>query len=149
MTYSCSASTLIRAPRSAVWDALTKPELVKAYFFGTDLVTDWKVGSSLRFRGEWEGKTYEDRGTVLSFEPLRGLSFDYWSSMSGVEDRPELRQIVRYELDETTDGVRVTVNQSNTDTQERADHSAETWKVVLEGMKKLVESSLEQTSAQH
>lgn len=141
MAYQCSAEILVQAPRAAVWDALTNPDLVKQYFFGTNLVTTWKVGSPLRFHGEWEGKTYEDRGTVLSFEPTRSFSFDYWSSMSGLEDKPELRQIVRYELEETPNGVRVTVTQSNTDTKERADHSAENWKAVLEAMKALVESS--------
>jgi uncharacterized protein YndB with AHSA1/START domain len=139
MSYSASASIVINAPRAKVWEAITQPELVKAYFFGTDLKTDWKVGSAMTFSGEWDGQTYEDRGTVLGFEPMTRLSFDYWSSFSGHEDRPELRHIVRYDLDETPEGVRVTIHQSNVDTQERADHSVKNWQLVLEAMKKLVE----------
>ena len=115
--------------------------VIKQYFFGTNLVTDWKVGSPLAFRGEWEGKSYEDRGTVLSFEPPRSLSFNYWSSMSGLEDTPEGRQIVRYDLADTAEGVRVTVDQSNVDTQERADHSAKNWHGVLDGLRKVVEGA--------
>lgn len=138
--YSSSASVLIHAPLRAVWEAVTKPDLVRRYFFGTLLTTDWSVGSPITFRGEWEGKPYEDLGTVLTFDPPRELSFNYWSSFSGTKDEPELRQIVRYELVETEGGVRVTIHQSNTDTQERADHSANNWKVVLEGLKTLVES---------
>jgi uncharacterized protein YndB with AHSA1/START domain len=141
MPYSSSVSMAIRASRDAVWRALTDPALIKQYFFGTDLVTDWKVGSPLFFRGEWQGTRYEDRGTVLAFEPPRSLSFDYWSSMSGVEDTPERRQIIRYDIDDVAEGVRVTVHQSNVDTQERADHSAENWRGVLDGMRKLVESA--------
>lgn len=137
--YASSASILVRAPREKVWDALTRPELVKRYFFGTNLVTDWKVGSPLLFRGEWDGKTYEDRGNVLSFDPMRSLSFSYWSSFSGLEDTPELRPIIRYDLEETAEGVQLTIRQSNVDTQERADHSAANWRGVLEGLKKLVE----------
>jgi len=34
----------ITAPAAAVWDALTKPELVKQYLHGANLATDWKVG---------------------------------------------------------------------------------------------------------
>lgn len=127
-----------------MWDAITQPDLVKKYFFGTAMTTSWDVGSPITFRGEWEGQPYEDRGTVLSFERLRGLSYDYWSSFSGTEDRPELRQIIRYELAEADggaeEGVRVTIHQSNIDTQERADHSAKNWQGVLEGLKALVES---------
>jgi uncharacterized protein YndB with AHSA1/START domain len=137
--YSASASIVVQAPRQKVWEAVTEPALVKRYFFGTDLVTDWKVGSPLLFRGEWEGKAYEDRGKVLAFDPPRSLSFDYWSSFSGTEDKPELRQIIRYDLEEVGGGVRVTIDQSNVDTQERADHSAQNWKTVLEGLKSLVE----------
>jgi uncharacterized protein YndB with AHSA1/START domain len=139
MSHSASASIVIRSPLQMVWQAITDPALVKQYFFGTNLVTDWKVGSPVFFRGEWEGKTYEDKGTVLSFEPPRSLSFDYWSSFSGIADRPELRQIVRYDLADTTEGVRVSVQQSNIDTQARADHSAENWRGLLAGMKKLLE----------
>lgn len=114
---------------------------MKKYFFGTLLTTDWNVGSPITFRGEWDGKPYEDRGTVLSFDPPHELSFNYWSSFSDIEDKPELRQIIRYELAEADGGVRVTIHQSNTNTQERADHSAKNWQVVLDGLKTLVESS--------
>ena len=137
--YSSSASIFIRAPRPDVWDALTRPELVQKYFFGTLLTTDWSVGSSITFRGVWDGKAYEDRGTVRSFEPARSLSFDYWSSFSGIEDKPELRQLIRYDLADDDRGVLVTIQQSNVDTQERADHSAKNWQTVLEGLKALVE----------
>jgi uncharacterized protein YndB with AHSA1/START domain len=38
-------SIQINASSKAVWDALTKPALVKQYFFGTNVDTDWKRGS--------------------------------------------------------------------------------------------------------
>lgn len=139
MPFSSTTSLEIRAPLASVWEAITKPEIVKQYFFGTNLVTDWKVGSPLFFRGEWEGKTYEDRGTVLSFAPMQSLSFNYWSGFSGLEDKPELRQIIRYELTPVRDGVRITIEQSNVDTQKRADHSADNWRGVLEALKHLLE----------
>jgi len=139
MPFSSTASLDIRAPLSSVWDAITKPEIVKQYFFGTNLVTDWKVGSPLFFRGEWQGKTYEDRGTVLSFEPMKHLSYDYWSSFSGLKDEPGLRQIIQFDLQTVEDGVRITIRQSNVDTQARADHSATNWRSVLEALKHLLE----------
>ena len=139
MPFSATVSQDIRASIEAVWDAITKPEIVKQYFFGTNLVTDWKVGSPLFFRGEWQGKTYEDRGTVLSFQPMKSLSYNYWSSFSGLEDDPALRQIIRFDLDSVDDRVRITIRQSNVDTQTRADHSATNWRSVLEALKHLLE----------
>jgi len=138
--YSSSASIVIQAPRKRVWEALTKPEIIEQYFFGTHLDTDWTPGSPLFFRGEWEGRKYEDRGTVREFEPERTLSYDYWSSFSGHDDTPEGRQMVRYVLEDAEGGVKVTVHQSNVDTQERADHSKENWQGVLAGLKKLLEA---------
>jgi len=139
MPFSSTASLDIQAPLASVWDAITNPEIVKQYFFGTNLVTDWKVGSPLFFRGEWQGKAYEDRGTVLAFEPMTSLTYNYWSGFSGVEDDPALRQIIRYDLEPTHGGVRITIHQSNVDTQARADHSATNWRSVLHALKTLLE----------
>ena len=55
----------INATTDKVWEALTTPEIIKKYFFGTDAVSDWKVGSSLIFKGEWEGKKYEDKKKIF------------------------------------------------------------------------------------
>lgn len=139
MSYSSSTSIVIATPLSSVWDALTKPELVKQYFFNTDMDTDWKIGSPIFFRGEWQGKPYEDKGTVLSIKPMKSLSYNYWSGFSGLPDKPELYQVISFELSEAPGGVKLTVSQSNVETQEKADHGASNWKMVLEGLKKFLE----------
>ncbi len=139
MTYSASASVYIDSPREKVWDALTKPEQVKEYFFGTDLVTTWEPNTPIFFRGEWDGKTYEDKGTVVSFDAPRSLSYTYWSSMSGTSDSSENYQTLRYELAEKEGFTEVTIFQEGVETQEKADHSSENWNMVLEELKKYVE----------
>ena len=140
MSYSSSACVVINASQQAVWDALTKPEQVKEYFFGTNLVTTWEVGTPIFFRGEWKGQTYEDKGMVLEYAPITSLSYNYWSGMSGMEDKPELYQVLRYLLEAIPEGTKLTIEQSNVDTQDRADHSAENWNGVLQGLKKYVEA---------
>jgi uncharacterized protein YndB with AHSA1/START domain len=137
--YVAKQSIVIHAGAARVWEALTDPKAIQQYLFGTEVITDWKVGSPVIYRGVWEGKTYEDKGKVLQNEPGRLLVSTYWSSMSGIPDRPENYQTVRYELAPENGGTRVTVVQDNNDSQESADHSAQNWKMVLEGMKKVVE----------
>lgn len=139
MAYSASATTVIHAPRERVWDALTKPEQVKEYFFGTSLDTTWEPDSPIFFRGEWEGKAYEDKGTVLSFDPTTSLSYTYWSSMSGTPDQLDQYQTLRYDLVDAKDGTEVTIIQENVQSQEKADHSSDNWKAVLAALKKYVE----------
>src|SRR4051812_21270262 len=103
----------IVAPVSTIWDALTRPDVIKKYFFGTNTKTDWRIGSPLIFEGEWDGKKYEDKGTVLDFKENQLLKYDYWSSMSGIEDRPENYVIVTYELSGADNNVTLTVTQEN------------------------------------
>jgi hypothetical protein len=63
-------SITIDAPIARVWQALTTPETIKRWFFGVDTETDWRVGSPIVHRGEYQGKPYEDIGEILEIEPL-------------------------------------------------------------------------------
>ncbi len=133
------AKVQIEAPVSQVWDALTKPELVKKYFFGTDLHTDWKEGGEIRFTGEHEGKTYEDKGTILTVVPNQLIRFTHWSSMSGIEDKPENYVNVTYELAGDGETTFVRVTQENVPDVRTKKHSEENWCKVLKGLKDLLE----------
>ncbi len=131
-------STIIKAARKKVWKAITDPSMVKQYFFGTDLETDWKVGNPIYFRGAFEGTAYEDKGTILEYHPMTKISYSYLSSWSGKEDHPDNYLIIKYLVEELEQGTRLTITQTNYD-QERADHSKENWKMVIDGMKNLIE----------
>lgn len=139
-TYIAEANIWIDAPRSKVWEALTNPELIKQYLFGTEATSNWQVGSPITYKGIWDGKGYEDKGEVLENEPERRLVSTFWSSLSGVPDLPEYYQTVRYELTDEGNGTRLTVTQDNNATQEAAKHSEQNWNTVLEGIKKLLET---------
>ena len=138
-TFISQSTIAINAPASKVWDALIKPELIKQYLFGTEVTTDWQVGSPITYKGEWEGKTYEDKGKVLQVEKEKLLVSTFWSSLSALADIPENYKTVRYELSADDIGIRLTITQDNNNSQEEADHSGQNWKMVLEGIKKLVE----------
>jgi len=138
--FIAKATTTINAPASKVWEALTKPDLIKQYLFGTEVRTDWKVGSPITYKGEWEGKAYEDKGKILQFDPEKTLVSTHWSPLSGVPDIPENYHTVTYRLSETDGRTEVTITQDNNASQEEADHSTQNWKTVLDGMKKLLEN---------
>ncbi|HMA06052.1 MAG TPA: SRPBCC family protein [Methanomicrobiales archaeon] len=134
-------SVSIRAPPAEVWKALTDPDLIRQYLFGTEATSDWKAGSQIRYRGTWEGKAYEDKGVVLRAEPGKMLETTYWSSMSGLPDIPGNYRLVRYELTpEKGGGTLLTVTQDNNPTEEGRAHAEGNWKVVLEGLKRLLET---------
>jgi len=133
------ATITINAPASKVWEALTKPELIKQYLFGTEVTTDWRVGSPITYKGEWQGKAYEDKGKILQVEPGKLLVSTFWSSLSGVPDVPENYKTVRYELSPAGGGTKLMITQDNNTTQEEATHSEQNWNMVLDGLKKLLE----------
>jgi uncharacterized protein YndB with AHSA1/START domain len=134
------ASITIHAPASKVWDALTKAELIKQYFFGTNVVTDWKVGSPIYYRGEWQGSVYEDKGKILEVEREKRLVSTHWSPLAGVPDSPENYHTVTYTLSEHDGHTDVTLTQDNNASEEEKAHSEDNWKMVLSGLKKLLES---------
>lgn len=129
----------IDAPKSKVWDALTNPEQIKKYLFGTQTSSDWKVGSTITFRGEWEGKAYEDKGTILQIEPEKILKYSYWSSMSNTKDEPDNYQIMTYVLESAGVKTRLSILQESCPSEEAREHSENNWKYVLETMKAMLE----------
>ena len=137
--FTAQATTLVNAPASKVWDALTNPSLIKQYLYGTEVTSDWKVGSPIIYKGEWEGKSYEDKGEILQIEPEKLLVSTFWSSLAGLPDIPENYKTVRYELSPEGNGTKLTITQDNNATQEEADHSTQNWKTVLDKLKELLE----------
>jgi uncharacterized protein YndB with AHSA1/START domain len=131
----------IEATAERVWDAMTDPEQVKAYMFGADVDSDFQPGSPITWRGEWEGKPFEDKGEVIAAEPGRLLEVTHWSSMSGKEDRPENYHRVRYELAESDGRTSVELTQDGNDSLEAAEHSAKNWQAMLDGLKKVAEKA--------
>jgi uncharacterized protein YndB with AHSA1/START domain len=136
--YIANASAIIDAPVEKVWQALTEPELIKQYMFGTNVTTDWQVGSPITYAGEWEGKPYVDKGQILEFEPNKRLVSTFWSALSGTPDQPENYQTVRYELTPQGSVTRLMVSQDNLASDEMARDYSKNWEMVLEGIKTLL-----------
>ena len=73
---SLNRSITINAPAAKVWRALTDAAIVKQYFFGTNVKSDWKKGSPIIWEGEWEGRTYQDTGTILDIDPGKYIKYN-------------------------------------------------------------------------
>jgi uncharacterized protein YndB with AHSA1/START domain len=138
--FIASATIRIDAPSEKVWDALTQPDLIKQYLFGTLVTTDWQVGSPIRYAGTWQGKEYEDKGIILQNEPKKLLVSNFWSALSGLPDLPENYKTVRYELSDNGSSTTLTITQDNNNSQDEASHSEQNWNMVLDGLKKVIEN---------
>lgn len=134
------ASISINAPLANVWDALVNPELIKQYMFGTTVVSDWNVGSPIVWKGEWQGKAYEDKGVLLQLEPERLIQYSHFSPLSGLPDTPEQYHTITIALSEEGTHTIVSLAQDNNATEEDREHSEATWGMMLANIKKLLEA---------
>ncbi len=133
------ASITINAPTAKVWDALVNPQAIKQYMFGTNVVTDWREGSPILWKGEWQGKPYEDKGVILQFKPGHTIQYTHFSPLSGVPDKPENYHTVTVELSGEGNRTRVSLAQDNNSTEQEREHSEKNWEMMLTALKKFVE----------
>lgn len=131
------AETEVNASADKVWDALTNPEQIKEYMFGTKVSSDWKVGSPISWKGEYKGKEYEDKGEILDVTPKKKLSYSHYSPLSGQEDSPENYHTVTIELEEEDGKTNVTLTQDKNGSEKSKEESEKNWKSMLEGLKKV------------
>jgi uncharacterized protein YndB with AHSA1/START domain len=134
-----TAEAEIHAPRSKVWRALTDPDQIQKYMFGSRVETDWKPGSRITWKGEYEGKKYEDKGEILEVVEERRLKVTHFSPLSGKEDAPENYHTLLYELKENDGKTHVSLSQDNNPSEEAAEHSRENWEKMLSALKEIVE----------
>jgi len=89
-------------------------------------------------RGEMNGRAYEDKGEVRSFEPRKRLAYTHQSGGQGTE------HLVTVELAPKAGGTEVTITQANADgrvTDADREHKAQyekTWSAMLESLEKAV-----------
>ena len=133
------ASTTIDAPIAKVWDALVTPKTIKEYMFGTNVTSDFREGSPIVFKGEWEGKAYEDKGVILKLNPEKMLRYSHYSPLSGLPDKPENYHTVTIDLVRQGEQTLVALTQDNNPTEEAKLHSEKNWAMMLAGLKKLLE----------
>ncbi|MEJ0029637.1 MAG: SRPBCC domain-containing protein [Bacteroidota bacterium] len=139
--YTAKQLITIAASREKVWEALTDPEQVKKYFFGTNVETTYKKGSPIKFTGEWDGKKYEDKGTILDIEKGKLLKYSYFSSWSGKPDAPENYHNVTYTLNDRAGSTEFVVEQEGLETEEAAEHTEKNWASIMEDLRKLLEDN--------
>ena len=138
--YISKATIKINAPVSKVWNALTAPEIAKEYFFGANIVSDWKENSPITFKGEFNGNSYEEKGIILNAKPGVQLRYTHWSNLDGIPDTPENYRIWTFDLIEAENYTRLSVSEDNIPTAKKQKRSDEFWTGVLSTIKKIVEN---------
>ena len=97
------------------------------------------TGSRIVWKGEYEGKAYEDKGEIVEVVANKRLKVTHFSPLSGQPDLPENYHNLTYELDDRDGKTHLSLSQDRNGSAEEAEHSQKMWHQMLDGVKEVVE----------
>lgn len=130
----------INASMQKVWDTITKPELVKQWQYGSDLITNWVVGDDIKFRTEWEGKVFEQWGKILEMQPIKLIKYSLFAPRPGLKDKPENYFIMSYILKKENRQTKLEIIQEDNSAEAVQEKPQGEENPILQSLKKLAES---------
>jgi uncharacterized protein YndB with AHSA1/START domain len=135
-------NVVIDAPPSAVWDALTNPDSIRQWMgepeMNVEVITDWKVGQPILIMG-FHHVPFQNKGTILRFDPERALQYTHLSSVSDLPDEPQSHSIIGFELASAGPRTSVTLTVESFPTEVIFKHLDFYWRATMEVLKSFVE----------
>jgi uncharacterized protein YndB with AHSA1/START domain len=129
--------TYIETTPEKLWEALTSSEFSRQYWFGSELRSDWRVGSP--FALVMDGKT-TDSGEILEADPPRRLSYSFKHEFYE-ELRREPTSRVTFTLEPFGSLVKLTVTHDGLVEGGKYLGAISTgWPAILSGLKSLLET---------
>ena len=128
----------IRTTPELLWEAITRPEKTRQFFYANAVESDWKVGSPVRHKAA-DGKLMLD-GKVLEVVPRKKLvtTFSAVHDAGMAKDRPSR---VTWEIEPRGEVCKLTLTHDDfdgiTDTYKQVGPG---WNPVLSGLKTLLET---------
>jgi len=136
---------LLKANAKDVWNLLVNPAMTKQYMFGCEVISEWKIGSPVYWKGKTENgeEVVYVKGEVLEYEELKRITSTTFDPNSGMPDIPANYVKLTYELEVLENGTLLTIIQGDfagaTEGKKRYEESKSGWKeMVIPIMKKLL-----------
>jgi uncharacterized protein YndB with AHSA1/START domain len=131
----------INAEPSVVWDALTDPLKTKKYFFNCKVISSWKEGSPITFKGKmFFIIPIEMKGRILKIEPGKLLQYNLKNTSDKSATFSTVTDTLTYKNGKTTVSITDDVGVGEGATK-RFEKSEKGWEKVLKGLKEVVEES--------
>jgi len=130
----------IKAPPERIWEAITTPEMIAKYFFGTRTESTFEAGSRIRSLSPDRSKLWTDN-EVLESDPPRRLVHT-WRSLYNEELAAEEESRVTWEIEPQDGGYsKLTVIHDRLEGAPRTAQSVSGgWMLIISGLKTLLET---------
>lgn len=143
--FAKSAITIKSTP-GKVWQLITQEASLQKIMMGMKPISDWKVGSEIRWIGRHAEKPDDNaRGIIEIMNPSEKLQFTFYYPGYGYPDSPEYYNTVSFTI--TDEGISTHVQVSQGDFSVFKDggtycsHSQEFWNAVLQTLKQIAEEN--------
>lgn len=138
------STIIINAPASKVWEILTNAEKIQKVMLGMQPVSNWKVGSELRWTGRHEEKPNDNaRGIIEVMDANKKLQFTFYYPGYGYPDQSEYYNTVVFNLTDSSKQTTVDVEQGDFSVFKEGEtyrgHSQAFWESALKILKELAE----------
>lgn len=137
--HTSKVALAVNTTATEIWEALVNSNTAKRYFWGADIQTDWQAGSSILFKGEFNGNKYEEKGVILEAKHCVRLQYTHWSDQEGLPDTAEHYRTWTFDLAPASGYTTLTITEDNIPTMQQKERSDEFWTSVLSTIKEIVE----------
>lgn len=141
MQNAIEKNIIINAAPSVVFDALTNSEKILQYFPLNEVISDWKVGSEVLFKGTVNGADFTDYGKIEQLTPNKIFQYTYWSDNHGTERTPENHLTICYSLSATEQGTQLKMEHKNLISAEMHAQMLGVWDFLLSSLKDYAEQT--------
>ncbi len=136
---------IFQATPEQVWDLLVNPTMTKQYMFGCEVLSDWKIGSPILWKGMTEdGKeVVYVKGTILEIEKGKQVTFSMFDPNMGIADIPTNYVNLTYLVVPKGQNTELTITQGDfagaENAEQRFEESKKGWEMVIPMMRKVLE----------
>ncbi len=137
-------SIILQATPEQVWEALTHPRMTKQYYFNSEVHSDWKEGSALRWTGNYDGHEIDVEGKILEIVPGKRIKYSGFDRLAAGDLSRSGDIHITHEIVPQVGRTKLLTTISNFEGDEsRAEYAAQQWDLeIMPKLQTLVETTL-------